>query len=267
MQRQCWWIPRDCQSLMRPVSPATLLQDAWRWYISHAETGTFYASFFLSSSLIPFSQSENHNYGGICSLLSNRLQVRDKGQAWSKNYQRGNEKSFQDETCIIQVCLSWQCWRRGLVTQSRLLASHILLRVCLLSCFRRVWLFVTLCTIARQTRLSMGFSRQGYWSGLPCPPPGDLPNLGIKPASLTSPALAGKFFTTGTTWEAHILLHHQTTLQWSLEVLPFGKSRKVASRDHLTASWPYGWTKQVSHTGLEFLSATHSLWDCFSLCS
>jgi len=42
----------------------------------------------------------------------------------------------------------------------------------------------------------MGFSRQESWSGLPCPPPGDLPDLGIKLISLTSPALAGRFFTT-----------------------------------------------------------------------
>jgi len=48
----------------------------------------------------------------------------------------------------------------------------------------------------------MGFSRQEYWSGLPCPPPGDLPNPGIGPVSLMSPALAAKFFTTSTTWEA-----------------------------------------------------------------
>ena len=41
----------------------------------------------------------------------------------------------------------------------------------------------------------MGFSRQEYWSGLPCPPPGDLPDPGIEPESLTSPALAGRFFT------------------------------------------------------------------------
>ena len=46
----------------------------------------------------------------------------------------------------------------------------------------------------------MGFSRQENWSGLP--PPGDLPNLGIEPASLSSPALAGGCFTTNTTWEA-----------------------------------------------------------------
>ena len=47
----------------------------------------------------------------------------------------------------------------------------------------------------------MGFSRQGYWSGFPCPPPGHLPNPGIKPPSLTSPALVGRFFSTSTTWE------------------------------------------------------------------
>ena len=47
----------------------------------------------------------------------------------------------------------------------------------------------------------MGFSKQDYWSGLPCSPPGDLPDPGIEPASLTSPALAGGFFTTSATWE------------------------------------------------------------------
>ena len=45
---------------------------------------------------------------------------------------------------------------------------------------------------------------QEYWSGLPCPPPGDLPDLGAEPESLMSPGLAGKFFTTSTTWEAPI---------------------------------------------------------------
>ena len=57
-------------------------------------------------------------------------------------------------------------------------------------------------TVARQAPLSMGFPRQEYWRGLPCPPPGDLPDPGIKPSSLTSPALAGRFFTTSTSWEA-----------------------------------------------------------------
>ena len=57
-------------------------------------------------------------------------------------------------------------------------------------------------TVARQAPLSMGFSRQEYWSGLPFPPPGDLSNPGFETASLMSPALAGGFFTTSATWEA-----------------------------------------------------------------
>ena len=48
----------------------------------------------------------------------------------------------------------------------------------------------------------MGFSRQEYWSGLPCHSLENLPNPGIKPASLTSPSLAGEFFTSSTAWEA-----------------------------------------------------------------
>ena len=48
----------------------------------------------------------------------------------------------------------------------------------------------------------MGFSRQEHWNGLLCPPPGDRPNPGIEPKSLMSSALTGRFFTTGTTWEA-----------------------------------------------------------------
>ena len=48
---------------------------------------------------------------------------------------------------------------------------------------------LTLWTVAHQAPLSMGFSRQEYWSGLPCPPPGDLPNPEIKPGSSESPAL------------------------------------------------------------------------------
>ena len=59
-------------------------------------------------------------------------------------------------------------------------------------------------TVAHQTPLSMGFSRQEYWSGLPFLPPQNLPDLGIEPTSLRSPALADRFFTTCATWEAQL---------------------------------------------------------------
>ena len=61
--------------------------------------------------------------------------------------------------------------------------------VCMLSYFSCVRLFATLWTVAHQAPLSMGFSRQEYWSGLPCPSSGDLPDPGIEPVSLVSPAL------------------------------------------------------------------------------
>ena len=73
----------------------------------------------------------------------------------------------------------------------------------MLSCFSRVWLFETPWTVARQAPLLMEFSRQEYWSGLPCPPPGGLPDPGIELTSFMSPALAGGFFTTSATWEVH----------------------------------------------------------------
>ena len=62
-------------------------------------------------------------------------------------------------------------------------------------------------TVAGWAPLSMGFSRQEYWSGSPFPNPGDLPDAGIEPTSLIFPALAGEFFTTSTTREAssHLL--------------------------------------------------------------
>ena len=72
----------------------------------------------------------------------------------------------------------------------------------MLSHFIHVRLFATPWTVAHQAPLSMGFTRQEYWGGLPFPTPEDLPNLRIKPPSLISPALAGRFFTTNATWEA-----------------------------------------------------------------
>ena len=62
-----------------------------------------------------------------------------------------------------------------------------MLRVCVLSHFSHVRFFAIPWTVARQAPLSMGCSRQEYWGGLPCPPPGDLPDPGIEPASPASP--------------------------------------------------------------------------------
>ena len=89
---------------------------------------------------------------------------------------------------------------------------------CVLSPFHHIRPFATLWTTACQAPLSMGFSRQEHWSRLPCPPPGGLPDLGIEPVFIASPASpAGGFFTTSTTCEAQQCtqstnhkLYHQT---------------------------------------------------------
>ena len=121
---------------------------------------------------------------------------------------------------------------------------------CVLRHFSRVQLFATPRTVARQAPLSMGFSRQEYWHGLPCPPPGDLPDLGIEPGSLMSPALSGKFFTTSATWEAlmHVYLHvnHKTTywhLTWHICISSWKEAWKCALRQHL-------YSKYTAVTGL-----------------
>ena len=74
-------------------------------------------------------------------------------------------------------------------------------------CFSHQAVFdlVTPRTVTCYASLSMGFSRKEYWSRLPFPTREDLPGPGIKPASLESPALAGRFFTASATWEVSSL--------------------------------------------------------------
>ena len=90
-------------------------------------------------------------------------------------------------------------------TQKIFLRVHWILKygfLCVLSHFSYVWLCATLWTVVHQAPLSMGFSRQEYWSGLLCPSPRNISDPGIEPPSLMYAALAGGFFTTSTTWEA-----------------------------------------------------------------
>ena len=100
--------------------------------------------------------------------------------------------------------------------------------MCMLSRFSRVRLSATPWTVVCQASLSMGFSRQEYWSGSPCPPPGDHPAPGIEPVSLMSPALASRVFTASATGEA---------LRFSLGSMciwgPCGAFRKEGERSAL----------------------------------
>ena len=91
-----------------------------------------------------------------------------------------------------------------LITRSLYFLINISLCASVLSCFSCVWLFVTLWTVAHQAPLSIGFSRQEYWGGLPFLLQGpSWPR--IEPASPMSPAFAVRFFTANTTWESHLV--------------------------------------------------------------
>ena len=81
--------------------------------------------------------------------------------------------------------------------------------VCVFSCFSHVQHFVTPWTVTLQVPLSKEYSRQEYWSGWPFPPPGDLPDPGIKPRSLASPVSAGRFFTTVSPRKFYLCAHQQ----------------------------------------------------------
>ena len=108
--------------------------------------------------------------------------------------------------CLLNVFFIWRDAFCILFEMILLLYAHSIMCACMLSHFSLIWFFATPWTVALQVPPSMGFSRQEYWSGLPCPPPGDLPDPGIEPTSLISPALTGGFFTTRATWQPHNII-------------------------------------------------------------
>ena len=102
---------------------------------------------------------------------------------------------------------------------------------CVLSHFSRVWLFATPWSIAHQALLSMGILQARIPEWLPCPPPGDLPDLGIEPISFLSLELAGRcffFLITSATWESHFQNTHLLKIQKSWARNGFSWSKESA---------------------------------------
>ena len=130
---------------------------------------------------------------------------------------------------------------------------------CCVQSLSRVRLFVTPWTVARQALLSMGFSRQEHWSGLPCPPPGDHPDPGIEPAFPKPPALAGRVFTISSTWEAqtHIWRANNKSLWKYKQLLALSRGHDEVFYTTLTAllqCWSHTQIKshQNSYKGKEW---------------
>ena len=155
--------------------------------------------FHLSSS-----QSTPAMYQVLLQALGTQCPVRGTpGPGEIYSLAENTDKSMNTLQCVPQ-CKAYMLGVRGLwmAVWGRQCLSGVFKHAYVLSRFSCVQLVVTLQTTAHLAPLSMGFSRQEYLAGFPCSPPGDLPDPWIKPASLTSPALAGRFFTTSTTWEA-----------------------------------------------------------------
>ena len=148
-------------------------------------------------------------------LLVDHLVIRSwsYGLLFNFYFSAGEKEGMRSQRCFINQefifsCLTWfnfvfVLYKIGSERSITYIRTYIYASV--LSRFSPVWLFATTWTVACQAPLSLGFSRQEDRRGLPCPPPGDFPDPGIKHVSLMSPALAGRFFTTSTTWEAHYI--------------------------------------------------------------
>ena len=129
----------------------------------------------------------------ICKVTPDRVQKRDWSRARSLDMLSDCPRLPQ---AIVQGCEETKASEAG--------PSSLSFPLTVFSRFTCVRRFMTPWTVAHQAPLSVGFSRQEYCSGLPCPPPGDLVDSGIRPACLMSPALAGRLgplerTTTGTT--------------------------------------------------------------------
>ena len=118
----------------------------------------------------------------------------------------------------------------------------------------QVWLFVTLWSVAHQAPLSTGFPRQEYWSGLPFPSPGDLPDPGIEPAS---PASAGRFFTIAPRTDLHLKAQHcqMESLLWEGQVLKINAPKQDVGNVNETVT-----VQPRTETTFEFITGNLSLW-------
>ena len=129
-----------------------------------------------------------------------------------------------------------------------------------LSHFSRVWLFAALWTVARQLPLSLGFSRQEYWDGLPFLPPGDLPNPGIQPASLQFSSVAQSCLTLCDPQECStpgLPVHHQLPEFTQTHVHPGGDA--IQASHPLSSPSPPA-LNLSQHQGLfQWVSSSHQM--------
>ena len=134
----------------------------------------------------------------------------------------------------------------------------------MLSHFSCVRLFVNLWTVAHQAPLSMGFSRQEHWSGLPGPPPGDPPDPGIEPTCPVAPALQADSFTTEPRKPLFIIYKHFKLLlqeHWSQYLVYYTVRKGSLIAVSLLHLFCFSWNSYYSHvTLILFLMISISLY-------
>ena len=142
--------------------------------------------------LLPATIPSNIAFDHFLLSLSLELQAQVLLLVWLLLCSLSCSFSFRFSTHLTLHVSLWICGFWSLSSLIISLFPHLLLYplssnllyACVLSCLCCVWLYATLWTIACQTPLSMGFSRQEFWRGLPCPPPRDFTTQGLNPCLL-----------------------------------------------------------------------------------
>ena len=242
--------PLDCKEIkLKEISPNVHWKD-WCWSWNSNTLATWFEELtpwkrpWCWERLKAGREEDARGWDGWMASLTQRIWVWASSGSWWRAVRPGVLQSMGSQrvghdwatelNCTLRSNTSQIDWYQSLLPirwnskncllkKVKNLPNFLIIPMhpCVLSRFSHVRLFVTPWTVAHQAPLSMGFSRQEYWSGLPCPPPGDLPDSGIEPESLMSPALAGRFFTTSATWEAHNTHNRPQIQSWySLPPLP-----------------------------------------------
>ena len=149
---------------------------------------------------IYYCGQESHRRNGVALIKSLKRSTWLQSQKWQNDYHSFLKQSIQHHSnpSLYSNHKRWRSWSQMVLWRpTRSFRTNtkkdvlFITCVCVLSHFSHVWPFATLWTVARQAPLFLDLFRQEYWSELPCPPPGDLPDSGIEHMSLISPALGG----------------------------------------------------------------------------
>ena len=137
--------------------------------------------------------------------------------------------------------------------------------MCVLSLFISLQYYAILWTVAHETPLSTGFSRQKYWAGLPCPPPGDLPDPGTAPMSLMSPVLAGRFQPLGPPGKTHLLEQNSEQFLLITSISWLNTTHNMNSRGFRSCCLVAQWCNEAALQAFIYLFLLETIWFVFNL--